>query len=823
MDMQNETAGIGTRNGMPKHDMAVPPVQAVETPPTLKKLPKRQSSQQADQIAEIDGSCNRTMFTREDWTLFRNLSTLGQKAGVSQDAIPKLVAKELADNALDGGTCHFGYLEDGWFYVADDGAGLPGTDQEIAALFSVARPLSSSKLLRLPTRGALGNGLRVVAGAVLASGGELIVKTRGRSLRLHPRDCDGETDVERLGPWDGQGTRVDVLLGAGLPVDEDMFDWAEAAVAIAEAGGENYKGNTSPWWYDSDSFYELTQAAGNRPVRELVESFAGCSGGKAGKLASDFSGRPCDSLTREETEALLADMRSTSRQVKPKRLGAVGAQFRSEASYAREAGTFQVKPARGSLPAVVPVVVEAWASPDDSPAIAVFVNRTPITAEIKMDRGMKDKSLYGIFGCGLSSQQHNTALPIKAGRGREFLIVVNVTSPYMPVTTDGKAPDLSVIEETIRGAIDKAIRRAKRKNANGRKTSQAAVIIEAIPAAIDKASGNGQHRYSQRQLFYQVRPYVLSALGIEPEWNYFCKVVTDYEAGQQRDLPGMCRDDRGTLYHPHTGETIPLGTRSVEVYQRPAWTFNKILYCEKEGFFVTLIDAQWPERHDCALLTSKGYASRAARDVLDLLGDTDEPLTFYCLHDADGPGTMIYQTLQNGTKARRGRRVEIVNLGLDPAEAVEMGLPVESLQRNGRKTVPVANYIASQWRHWLQSNRIELNALDTPTFLEWLDSKMDQADKLIPPVPVLRERLVDETRGLIQRSLIDEAIRAARVDQHTETAIVRLRSQIDRMERQLLPTVRRQLTADPTRLWTAPVAKKAQRLAAMARSGMQKA
>ena len=195
----------------------------------------------------------------------------------------------------------------------------------------------------------------------------------------------------------------------------------------------------------------------------------------------------------------------------------------------------------------------------------------------------------------------------------------------------------------------------------------------------------------------------------------------------------------------------------------------------------------------------------------------------YCLHDADGPGTMIYQTLQNGTKARRGRRVEIVNLGLDPAEAVEMGLPVESLQRNGRKTVPVANYIASQWRHWLQSNRIELNALDTPTFLEWLDSKMDQADKLIPPVPVLRERLVDETRGLIQRSLIDEAIRAARVDQHTETAIVRLRSQIDRMERQLLPTVRRQLTADPTRLWTAPVAKKAQRLAAMARSGMQKA
>ena len=67
-----------------------------------------------------------------------------------------------------------------------------------------------------------------------------------------------------------------------------------------------------------------------------------------------------------------------------------------------------------------------------------------------------------------------------------------------------------------------------------------------------------------------------------------------------------------------------------------------------------MIGAKWPERHDCALLTSKGYASRAARDVLDLLGDTDEPLTFYCLHDADGPGTMIYQTLQEGTTHGQG-------------------------------------------------------------------------------------------------------------------------------------------------------------------------
>ena len=52
----------------------------------------------------------------------------------------------------------------------------------------------STKLLRLPTRGALGNGLRVVAGAVLASDGSLVVITRNRRIELRP-ERDGSTTV----------------------------------------------------------------------------------------------------------------------------------------------------------------------------------------------------------------------------------------------------------------------------------------------------------------------------------------------------------------------------------------------------------------------------------------------------------------------------------------------------------------------------------------------------------------------------------------------------------------------------------------------------
>jgi hypothetical protein len=107
------------------------------------------------------------LFERHEWTAFRTIEGLQQKAGVPQNQLRRLVLKELTDNALDSGAAaRVGRLHEGYF-VEDDGPGLDGSPNEIAALFSIRRPLISSKLLRLPTRGALGNGLRVVAGAVL--------------------------------------------------------------------------------------------------------------------------------------------------------------------------------------------------------------------------------------------------------------------------------------------------------------------------------------------------------------------------------------------------------------------------------------------------------------------------------------------------------------------------------------------------------------------------------------------------------------------------------------------------------------------------------
>ena len=44
---------------------------------------------------------NLKMFEREDWTLFRTVEGLQQKAGVPTTRLRRLVLKELGDNALD--------------------------------------------------------------------------------------------------------------------------------------------------------------------------------------------------------------------------------------------------------------------------------------------------------------------------------------------------------------------------------------------------------------------------------------------------------------------------------------------------------------------------------------------------------------------------------------------------------------------------------------------------------------------------------------------------------------------------------------------------
>jgi hypothetical protein len=292
------------------------------------------------------------------------------------------------------------------------------------------------------------------------------------------------------------------------------------------------------------------------------------------------------------------------------------------------------------------------------------------------------------------------------------------------------------------------------------------VVLGNLDEAIASASGDGAYRFNERQLFYQLRPVVLEETGHALLIGNFKAILTDYE-NEYGEIEGMYREPRGSIYHPHRGDDIPLGTLMVEDYERPLWTFNKVVYIEKEGFSEALKDDGWPERHDAMVMSSKGFTSRAARDLVDKLAEHDEPVTIFCVHDADAYGTMIYQTFQEETKARGARKIRIINLGLEPWEAIEAGFEVEDVER-GDKRKPVADYVLERedgayWDEWLQIHRVELNAMTTPEFIAWLDRKMEKHGdgKLIPPADVIAEefeqRLEAQLRELIIAQILQDA------------------------------------------------------------------
>jgi hypothetical protein len=207
-------------------------------------------------------------------------------------------------------------------------------------------------------------------------------------------------------------------------------------------------------------------------------------------------------------------------------------------------------------------------------------------------------------------------------------------------------------------------------------------------------------------------------------------------------------------------------------------------------------------------MTSKGQSTRAARDIIDLIGKSDESVQVFCLHDADAAGTMIYQSLQGETKIRPRRNVEIVNLGLDPWEAVALAkqkvLEVENVSHKTKQGV--ADYVDDRWAHWLQSHRVELNAFTTPEFIGWLDEKMaDYEGKLIPPDDVLEERFNDQVRQRVRDSIVEQVLSEARVDDRVGEALASHSARLAEVAAELPERVADDLQDDPQQHWAAVV------------------
>ena len=516
-------------------------------------------------------------------------------------------------------------------------------------------------------------------------------------------------------------------------------------------------------------------------MRVLIESLDGCAGGRAGEIVAlaGLSRMMCRDLDDTQAAKLLEAARAAAKPVNPKRLGAIGPDAFPNQAYAIARGS---APFGSRMRADIPVAIEVWASQDQENFAGASVNRTPVAGEMSLQR---DKGDVDLFGCGLS---HMVA---KAPKELQFNVWLNIIAPYMPITSDGKEPDLTPFLPVIEEAMSKATRKVRRPDSSG--ASQKDVVLDHLDEVIDAVSVDGEKRYrfNERQLFYALRPIVMTEIGKELKIGNFTGIITDYE-NKNGEIPLMYHEPRGSLTHPHRDETIALGTLMVEQYQRPEWCFNKLLYIEKEGAQEALKQDRWLERHDCAVMSSKGFSTRAARDLIDKLVEHDEPVEVFCAHDADASGTMIYQTLQEATKARGARKIRIINIGLEPLEALRMGLEVETVEA-GERRKPVADYIKNHdgagdvdangndisdidWDEWLQTHRVELNAMTTPQLIEWLDRKMVEfgSGKLIPPGEVLEGDLKARVEGKVRAEITERILREAGLDAQVDATVAAL-------------------------------------------------
>lgn len=301
------------------------------------------------------------------------------------------------------------------------------------------------------------------------------------------------------------------------------------------------------------------------------------------------------------------------------------------------------------------------------------------------------------------------------------------------------------------------------------KSSQKEIVFEVLPEAAENAGS----MFSARDLYYAVRPLCYRHFGwaesAELKYNYFSQnLLTEYQEISGK-LDGLWRDARGHLHEPHTGKVLNLGTLEVAAYELPRFTFDKILYVEKEGELPKLQHARLAERYDMAIIGGKGYPVEATRALLGRAEAGDYQL--FVFRDADLDGYNIARVLREETRRMPGYRVDVLDLGLSVEDALEMDLAPEPFNRDKDISAALVGSLSEVAKDYLycrtpgvkgvSGDRFELNAILPDTRrVEYIERKLEEhgvRGKVIPPAEKLAE-LAEERYRVLVAGWVAEAV-----------------------------------------------------------------
>ena len=294
-----------------------------------------------------------------------------------------------------------------------------------------------------------------------------------------------------------------------------------------------------------------------------------------------------------------------------------------------------------------------------------------------------------------------------------------------------------------------------------------------------KASAKNTLPANARQVMYAARPLVLERTGgvCWKNSSYFTQHLLPNFMARYPTLVAdwdVVFDARGHFVEPHTDERADLGTVDVRRYLGewttgvsdeldidlskeahlptcgPSNRYRFALFIEKEGFDALLKASQIAARYDLAIMSTKGMSNTAARLLIERL--SDRGVTVLVARDFDVSGFSIVHTLRSDTRRYRfRRRPKVVDLGLRLDDAATMGLESEPVDYRNQKDPRIrlrqcgatdddCEFLVEEgrWRSWT-GQRIELNAMDSAQFIEWLERCLTQAGvtKVVPEADVL--------------------------------------------------------------------------------------
>jgi DNA topoisomerase 6 subunit A-like protein len=309
------------------------------------------------------------------------------------------------------------------------------------------------------------------------------------------------------------------------------------------------------------------------------------------------------------------------------------------------------------------------------------------------------------------------------------------------------------------------------------KTSQKDIVLEILTRAITNAGSS----FSARDLYYAAKPLCYAHWEWDSDkaldYRYFSQtLLTEYQELHGL-IDGLWRDPRGNLHEPHTGNSIALGTREVLNYEFPKYTFDKILYVEKEGEWPKLQAAKLAERYDMAIASAKGYPVEAVRELFERAESEAGDYQLFVFHDADLDGYNIARVMRNATRRMPDYNVDVIDIGLTVEDALDMGLDPEPFSRKKGISGSLRRSLSDTARKYLynrgygggiKGERFELNAILPDTArIAYIERKLKEhgvRGKLIPPEEKLAEMADEKYRELSAEwvaDVVDELVGAA--------------------------------------------------------------